>query len=747
MRTFTANLNTEKNKKTGAKPVWILKIPFASGTVYLTDRSFTYDGVITVKPWIKSWGQIDENISDELGSPQVSDFSCDIIIDPNEATDIHDLLWSEKVETIDCELYLWFEGLNTATDPMVQIWSGNIVDFERTSELVYSVRLVDESVRIDKYPGRVLSLADYGNASLNDVGYQLPIIYGSVTKSKAIRLDVGKKTTLNAAIDNDDIDFYLESGTGLSDGSHILIEAEEIEITTIVGNHITACNRGHNSTTAAAHALGTMVREKKATCVYMFADHPVHSIGNVYIKKSDGTMVDITTLATKYTGQGGANDLAGYAGKAVITVAGYISFELATTLGLTESISYSATYDGTSTEEIFGTGLPGSSTNSNDIISVGFTTMSTANVIQRYWEVGWHINVFSLVSGGGDNVHQCIVNMDGATVALYTMTTATVSHDAAAVLNHVVTNWTTWSVPAVGGYSGGSWIVTIDYAKQIQRRQGNAGTIGFTNGEVILNDELYISGEGYQDDGAGTFSGVADELIEQPDHIMKHFLYTYSSWPVADFSTDAAAYFAADSYKFSVSMASRKRIKEWCAYMALQCRCWFRFAAGKAYLLYRPDSLSTDKTITTKMIRMTGDYSSTVKLSRSPLDEIINSVKVYYSRDWSRAAGREAYQAITSTASATSITAYGEKEKPDSFLFDFVADGTMAADLASFYLSRYKDRKKVVRMDLFLDNAELEFGDHITINSASVSGEVRKVNFAPGGADQNDIISIEAREY
>lgn len=71
----------------------------------------------------------------------------------------------------------------------------------------------------------------------------------------------------------------------------------------------------------------------------------------------------------------------------------------------------------------------------------------------------------------------------------------------------------------------------------------------------------------------------------------------------------------------------------------------------------------------------------------------------------------------------------------------------MAADLASFYLARYKDRKKVLRMDLFLDNAELEFGDHITINSASVSGEVRKVNFSPGGGDQNDIISIEAREY
>ncbi len=129
MKTFSTAFNTAKNNKTESSPVWILKCPFVAGTVYLSDRVFSYTG-ITIKPWIRSWGTIDEDINSEIGMPQVSDFSVEIIIDPDEATDIHDLLWSETVETLDCELYLWFEGLTVATDPMVLMWTGNIIDFE-----------------------------------------------------------------------------------------------------------------------------------------------------------------------------------------------------------------------------------------------------------------------------------------------------------------------------------------------------------------------------------------------------------------------------------------------------------------------------------------------------------------------------------------------------------------------------------------------------------------------------------------
>jgi hypothetical protein len=120
MLSLTAGFTTEKNKKTGAKPVWILKIPFISGTLYLSDRVVTITNwatpPIVTLPWIASWGSIDEDISGQLSMPMISDFSVGIIIDPDAVTNIHDLLWSESVETIDCSLYLWFEGLNASME-------------------------------------------------------------------------------------------------------------------------------------------------------------------------------------------------------------------------------------------------------------------------------------------------------------------------------------------------------------------------------------------------------------------------------------------------------------------------------------------------------------------------------------------------------------------------------------------------------------------------------------------------------
>ena len=216
---------------------------------------------------------------------------------------------------------------------------------------------------------------------------------------------------------------------------------------------------------------------------------------------------------------------------------------------------------------------------------------------------------------------------------------------------------------------------------------------------------------------------------------------------MADFSTDAATPFAADSYKFGVVINERRKLREWLASMALQCRCWFRFAAGKAYLLYRTDSLTSDKTLTAAMTGMLSNYATTTRIWRSPLDEVVNYIDLYYKKDWSLTSD-EAYQAISSTSDATSITAYGQKDKPETFKFDFVTSATMAADLRDFYLARYKNRKKIVRMTAFLDNSELEYADAVTLSAlSSLLCEVRNVSFQPGSAEANDTIELTVREY
>jgi hypothetical protein len=723
-------------------------------------------------PWIASWGGIDEDLSNQLTMPMVSDFSVDIIIDPDAATDIHDLLWSEAVETIDCELYLWFEGLNEVSDPPLLVGSGNIIDFERMSELVYNVRLVDEGVRIDKNPGNVLSLADYANASLDDVGYQLPILYGAVDKAPALRLDVGKKTSLIAAIDDNDVDFYLSDGTGFADGTHILIDAEEIEITTISANHITACARGHNSTTAVSHTSGALVLEKQATSVFMFADHPVKTIGNIYALRADGVPVDVTSICTKYTGQGGANDLAGYAGKAVCTCPGYITFAQAVSLGLVDTIGVSddidvtATIDSEATTKRFQPQLPLTVDGSNYLDASSAHEHLPAGTYSTYWyEITWFATCttppasshtvtlqYSVDDAPNSTIDLCTVSSVGITPLAAGTQIIPSSHPEDvynASLQRSGADQGTYSVTVSSIALCGLGVPTIDTTKTgAATKSGTVTVTGNQYADVILGDKLLISGEGYKDDGSGTFTGSASSLISRPDHIFKHFLYAYVAWPVADFSTDAATPFAADSYAFSVVMNTRKRMKEWLAYMALQCRCWFRFAGGKAYLLYRPDSISSDKTITAAMTLMNADYTTSLRITRSPLDEILNLINVYYQRDWTKSAGREAYQAVTSNHDDASIAAYGEKEKADTFLFDFVRDATMAADLRDFYLARYKDRKKIINGVVFLDNMEIEFADGVTFAALSnLLCEVRKVGLSPGRKDVNDRINLVAREY
>ena len=763
MRTLTDLFEDEKNKKIGASPVWILKIPFVAGTLYLSDRTVTItdwdDPPIVTTPWIAKWGQIDEDIIGVFDMPMVSDFSVDIIIDPAAATDIHNLLWSESVETIEATLYLWFTGLDCDTDPPLAIWTGNIIDFERINELIYNVRLVDEGTRIDKNVGTVLSLADYANASLDDVGYTLNILYGAVEKVPARRMDVGKKTSLMADIEDDTTDFYITEGTGIAATDHIIIDSEAIHITTISSNHITACTRAVDSTTAANHSKGALVLEKQATCVFSFADHPVKSIGNIYALRSDGIPVDVTSICTKYTGQGGANDLAGYAGKAVITCPGYITFSLAVSLGLVDTIGVTSTpTPSTASGFTLCTGGPvevrDNDTTSNALSFGGAGSSTKSN---KAWEISWNYWVQTLPTGSDEeitidfpiNSHTHIGKMTSTGFVAYVGSPLIVADSASF-------NQTYYAyLRADGGGTGGVWGVTVSNAKAIYTETASVSssktggvTGSVSGGDVMVGDNILISGEGYQDDGSGTFTGSASALIERPDHVFKHFLYTQAAWAVADFSTDAATPFAADSYKFSVVINTRKKLREWLAYMALQCRCWFRFAGGKASLLYRTDSISSDKTITAAMTLMNDDNTTSVRITRSPLDEIINLIHVYYQRDWTKSLGREAYQAVTKTSDATSISAYGEKERADGFLFDFVRDATMAVDIRDFYLARYKDRKKVVSGTVFLDNCEIEFADVVTFAALSnLVCEVRKAGLSPGSKDQIDQIMLTAREY
>ena len=272
---------------------------------------------------------------------------------------------------------------------------------------------------------------------------------------------------------------------------------------------------------------------------------------------------------------------------------------------------------------------------------------------------------------------------------------------------------------------------------------------GSSVADTVLGREVVATVDGYQDDASGTYTGTPNALIERPNHVIKHFLNTYANVNLSKFSTNTNNYFNTNNYKFSILINERKKLKTWLATMAWQCRSFFRFSSGSAYLTLRPDSLTSQKSITSNMIRMDENNKTTLKLARSPLEEVINKIKIYYNRDWLKT-GEEAYASISSASDSTSITTYGEKENPYVFFFDFVTEQSMANHISSFYLARYKARKKLLSMEVFLDNCEIEFADALTIvpqNNLLV--EVQKVNHFPGSGQsmRNDRILLIVKEY
>ena len=868
MKTFSSDFEREKNKKVGAAPVWILKCPFQTGTRYLSDRVVSvagWDGGITTKSWVQDWGTIDEDISGELSSSKISDFELTIINDPNDIQNLESILWnpSNNLETIDCELYLYFLGLYHEILPQ-KMWVGNIVDFRKEDELMYTLQLIDNVIKIDKYVGSKIDISTYPSADPDDIGKIKNIIYGSVTKCPAHIVDAGAMTSLPNNINSSVTSFSVSDGSRLSSGKVIQIDGEQIYISTISENTITSCTRGYNSTLPATHLKGAVVWEKKTQFVYLFADHPVKTIGNIYGRVGD-VEINITSICTKYTGQSG-NELSEYSGKAVINVPGYVTVSQAVDMLVSDGISVNdaivivdsigvsdtiAVIDGIGIDDTIsvsdligvsdGIGVSdlievSDGIGVSDLIGVsdgigvthsdsGSTTAQVqgsqnAAYIYDYTSIGngeWKLVVgFNDPPSGSSqfqyNLYLSLIGYftsDGTieikagpfndatlvTVAYLKSATSAWEYYPSLTFDSIPNQTIYIKVIMTGGaylldvntlrcdrtykYTGaftGSGVATktgsatktgtavkIGSASKMgsatktgsavktgsASKAGTVTLVGNSVANTLVGDAILISGEGYQDDASGTITGTANALIERPDHVVKHFLKFYGNWNISNFYSNAGSYFSTKGYKFSGVINEYKKLKEWLSYMAFQCRCYFRFYNCKAQLLYRPDTLSSKKTISKNMIRMNEDAKLAMKIYRSPIYEVINKINLHYDRDWTQS-GEGAYRALSKSSNSESITKYGEKEKPDLFYFDFVRLQSMADDLHDFYINRYKDRKKVVEMEVFLDNSELEFTDGVEIGALNnLACEVQKVNICPGSGHEmiNDKIMLILKEY
>jgi hypothetical protein len=155
--------------------------------------------------------------------------------------------------------------------------------------------------------------------------------------------------------------------------------------------------------------------------------------------------------------------------------------------------------------------------------------------------------------------------------------------------------------------------------------------------------------------------------------------------------------------------------------------------------------LTNSLTVADKIILSGQVKKSSLRISRTGSEELINKLDIHYKRDNSRD-GTTRFTAVAASSAAYpsggdpgSIAAYGLRNPKRQYLFGFVDAPSVASDLRDFYITRSKDRKKRVMFTTFLDVFELEEGDVIELDYSFPGVDLRgvrfiveKVSFSPG---------------
>lgn len=771
MRTFPAAFATELAKKTGITPVWVLRLTVNSVVYDLSDSVFVFpvgiaNGFTITLPWVAQWGALRESVSGTIGEMLVSDFSCSLLVDQDNADNIRHLALSHPLEQSPVELYLWLDGLTNATPPQ-RLFVGYVKDIDIPDETMVNITIEDESTRFQKYIGTQISSEAYPLCDPDAVGKMIPIIYGAVSKFPALCIESGWVTSLAEPLGKSSTTVTVsEIPTYSLRNKYIWLEEEIVYVTAQTGKTITVL-RAALSTIAVDHDKGKMVAERMTTpLVYLLADHAVDSIGTIFTLIR-GVRVDITSDCTKYPSGNTA-----YPGKALVTIADFFKVSQNIALALTGNVTVSSSAHthvaGTLTTT---TGTPFSWTMSpSPVVLTAALTLNSittggvwktfrkslyinfpappAGVLTR--RIRFTINCSSAAAGeyiwvglsgygwlniGGDYV---INSGNRAYTFDFNPNSMGIAQTSGALIEISVPMAKLWvasgQLQSFGTYTYYVTVSAVDDIGTYNSTTSSNVSIASANVPITIANSLGLSGNSISDIYIGE-KVLADVTrnITAPAAVIGNLLSTYCNDATLTTVGTLPAY-----YSFNGALTEYKKAIDWIDYLSFQCRAYFRKMGGVSKLIVRDVNPVVSGII--PACCLTDEGIKQLSFRKSPLTDVINIVAVNCSRDWT-AAGKKA-DSYTQTVSLThdaSIVTFGEQQRPDMFMFDFVTDNTMAYSLASFYLDFYSARKWRISFSTYLDNAKYEFGDivQLTFNNDQV-GSIVEAGITPGSINQID---------
>ncbi len=788
MKDFSAvpGFKAEIAKPRGSKPAWIFTLTVAGVEYCLSDMVVTipsWHGGVTTRAWVAQWGEISEQVSGSLNEIRISDFSLTLIADPDAGDNINYLIAHNDLEASQCSLYLWFQGLNAATDPPQEFYRGYVRDLATGDNgLTWQLILEDEASRLSANFGEILNQVNYPTAMSTHIGRMLPVVFGTAVK---VMPPIAKiDSTYNYYLFGCPLDSVSATAIKNSDGSQSAVTA------TFIGANPAF---GGNATLAVTKQTGVAVTGLQTVTVEPFqlaVQAGTFGVGtNQAIDGSDSTSYffyipptgyapcfSFTVLLTLQTrvrmrvelssvASTGAsvtvalrNGLNILVGSAVLTTpfgngtiggawfdTGWITVTpdsigtwTATVLSNTLPMNINIWAAHLDIEHTVNTGAYTYTTNPTDLICTATRLISGGKmpdaVATKLMPVvtasasGGVLTIRPIAAGVATGV--TIINegnhRDGLTNTFSTWVATSTGYATC-----------TFDPASMASYSGiaSRFRMGARISANIPtgERCNLCGTNNFTGNQT--NALIYSSWSTTMRTLILYFTPGVTGIF-----VFEIWLEVDTTTPVTItplFTVTGTWSSLPTTYQVNGAIIESKRIIDHLDYLAYQFRCWFRLSCGVAKMIWISDD-PTPVAALSAVVVDSGRPRWTRK--RAPITEVVNSITLRYGRDYS-STGDSAYAKIVSSFDASSIAAFGQLSRDELFKCDFITQDQQADSVGSFYLSALKTRYWLEELTVFLDQIALEFGDVVTLPDGRV-GTVVSTGIQPGSMEQMDRIKL-----
>lgn len=720
---------------------YLVHLALPSKTLYLSDRSFLYDytaGSQFYENYLFDLGDLPINLA-RLRDSTHAKIALRFRNDPALTDDFFiELDTSYRFTFADIEIYelryLDNEDEVFAEDVKTLVFRGQCGQPTGITRAEFKIDCQPILLaKRDRLPLAVVTLDDYPAADPDDIGAIMNTLYGALGTVPCHAVVAGAVDFLTDDIDASQVTIQVSGDTKVdfSASGTIQINSEQISYSGfVIATHtFTGCVRGLGATDPEIADKGDPVFQVLSNYDYLVADHPVHSIDNVYV---DG--VRQIALFTAYTGQSG-DELGGYAGKAVVRFSVKPVIEKQVNVPI-------ITHD----DPVAHTDSVGD--------DIGFSVLgSTIDTYPYAVYISNHVTNAGNAWDGNENTYASLFGSNaylelrfptfiyGTINTQYMhakLGTGTWNFDGAGYPGN-------WTPATVGGLpsgsdwirlqnSGGVWHLrcrmqndnskvnevykTANYNPTAAKTGsafgsgsatglGTASLTGNSSANTVIGEVISVDVEGYRDDGSGTYTGSPNTLITRPDHVIKHILIALLGESISNISTSFATSGSSygSTYKFAFIMHEiASKADQLLNDLAFQARSRFAEWNGIFELVFMGSSAPTaDITFTDD------DLVQEPVFGFTPEVDIRNRIYAHYNLDYRKGRGQEAYDEVSEVSDATSISDSGERIA--NKLLSACRTAPMANDWVAWYLIQVKNEWRITNITVPWIGKLLDPGD------------------------------------